>query len=195
MASVRDTVYHMLVAYPTLFKNKSDCFAHLFLTCGNGYDWKDGEIVSVIAEKNRPWQVPQFVDEVAEFLKMPEEIKFLADQRRLDIRRRNNQIKFVIENFDFLIDEPMSFRNLHAFSNFQYELLCCIPKDIKDDWRLAAKLTIYAVLGYCKQFNLGRFNADDARIEVNTVAQERLDNFIQREHECMKKFIDEMDKE
>lgn len=40
------TIQSMFDEYPTLFKERSDCLDHLFCTIGNGYHWKNGELVS-----------------------------------------------------------------------------------------------------------------------------------------------------
>lgn len=36
--------------YPTLFQNRTDVLAHLFLSYGNGYEWYDGELVAVMRD-------------------------------------------------------------------------------------------------------------------------------------------------
>ena len=43
--TVRDTIIDMIRRYPLITKNKVDVYDHLFLTVGNGYEWKDGELV------------------------------------------------------------------------------------------------------------------------------------------------------
>jgi len=40
------TIQDMFDRYPTLFKERSDCLNHLFCCIGNGYHWKNGELVS-----------------------------------------------------------------------------------------------------------------------------------------------------
>lgn len=42
------TIQTMFDNYPTLFKERADCLSHLFCTIGNGYEWYNGELVSVI---------------------------------------------------------------------------------------------------------------------------------------------------
>lgn len=43
--TVRDTIIDMLRRYPLITKNKVDVYDHLFLTVGNGFEWRDGELV------------------------------------------------------------------------------------------------------------------------------------------------------
>lgn len=50
--NVELTIQSMFDYYPTLFKERADCLSHLFVTIGNGYKWKDGELVSIDDEYN-----------------------------------------------------------------------------------------------------------------------------------------------
>jgi len=43
--TVRDTIIDMIRRHPLITKNKVDAYDHLFLTVGNGYEWRDGELV------------------------------------------------------------------------------------------------------------------------------------------------------
>lgn len=36
---------------PTIFKERTDCLNHLFCVIGNGYFWKNGELVEESYEK------------------------------------------------------------------------------------------------------------------------------------------------
>ena len=40
------TIQRMFNGYPGLFKTRADCLDQLFCVIGNGYHWKDGELVS-----------------------------------------------------------------------------------------------------------------------------------------------------
>ena len=44
--NVELTIQSMFDYYPTLFKERADCLDHLFVVIGNGYKWKNGELVS-----------------------------------------------------------------------------------------------------------------------------------------------------
>lgn len=41
MNKVDSHIKRMMLQYPTLFKTRRDCLAHLFLVNGNGYDWDE----------------------------------------------------------------------------------------------------------------------------------------------------------
>ena len=40
-----DTLQFMFDFYPNLFPTRKHCLDHLFCTVGNGYKWKNGELV------------------------------------------------------------------------------------------------------------------------------------------------------
>lgn len=48
--TVELTIQEMFDKYPTLFKERADCLNHLFCTIGNGYHWKDGELIDIFYE-------------------------------------------------------------------------------------------------------------------------------------------------
>lgn len=200
MASLRDTCFHMLVAFPTLFANKADCLRHLFLTSGGGYEWVDGELVSVYIDRNHPWMVPQYRDEMVELLKYEDETvrplelhatgnDFIIGQKKLDVRRINNQIKFVIDNFDLLMEEPVQFNRLSEITRSKYEAIFHIPDDVKPDWLEAAKRTVDAVMAYCHGERLRRFNAEATRAAMVQLSEERLDNFIDKRKNIIEKML------
>lgn len=45
--NVQDTVKKMLMLYPSITLNALDAYEHLFCVIGNGYEWKDGELVEL----------------------------------------------------------------------------------------------------------------------------------------------------
>lgn len=43
--NVELTIQDLFDNYPCLFKERADALSHLFCTIGNGYEWKEGELV------------------------------------------------------------------------------------------------------------------------------------------------------
>lgn len=41
----RDHLRQIMLTYPTLFQTSIQAYNHLFMVIGNGYEWKDGELV------------------------------------------------------------------------------------------------------------------------------------------------------
>lgn len=46
MATVKDTLWKCLLNFPTVFPNALSVYNHWFCVNGNGYEWKNGELVS-----------------------------------------------------------------------------------------------------------------------------------------------------
>lgn len=46
MANFETTVRTSILTFPGLHKNRSDVIQHLFFVVGNGYEWRNGELVS-----------------------------------------------------------------------------------------------------------------------------------------------------
>lgn len=44
MATVKDTLWKCLLNFPSIFPNALAVYDHWFCVCGNGYEWKDGEL-------------------------------------------------------------------------------------------------------------------------------------------------------
>lgn len=153
MASVRDTLLAMLTQYPSLFKNKTDCFRHLFLTNGNGYDWVDGELVSICDAKS----VPDFKDENEEILRRTKDDLYKSEsfnnQIRLDVRRNNMLIQFALDNIDLIVEEHLMFYSGSSisYSGWNYSLLMQVPLDIKPDWEKAVRDCMWALTPYINQ--------------------------------------------
>lgn len=84
--SVTATVERMIYNYPSLFANRTQALRHLLCVPGNGYEWEDGQLVSVFVEPNRTdedvqWQAPDWAT--------PETVAEYAERnaRWLEIRR------------------------------------------------------------------------------------------------------------
>ena len=143
MASVRDTVLRMLTEFPSLFTSKADCYRHLFLVNGNGYDWVDGELVSWSSKSG-----PDFKDEDAAMVEHAEKFGLIPNYRknfgkeeneyvRLETRRNNMNIQFALDNIDMIMRSEMvmfgSGSTIH-YSGWNYCKLMQVPEDVKPDW-------------------------------------------------------------
>lgn len=143
--SVKETVRRCLIQYPSLFRNKGDVYDHLFLTIGNGYEWVDGGLV----EKSSGDDQPQWADESGDgpANEHPEITAMMRPGRILDARRENNQIRFVLDNFDALFDEPLVLWQPYSDA-CEYSRLFTMPDDVRDDWRKACNDTSLALASW-----------------------------------------------
>lgn len=143
--TVKNTIKACIFTYPLLFKTKFDVFEHLFLVCGNGYEWKDGQLVSL--DKN--------------ILSKTEGLKHICENFQKDISIVNHIENDLAENIfikakvdmlidklktiaDFNIDEDNIEQYLNEHKNkklypasFSFCVLKDVSEDIADDWRQA----------------------------------------------------------
>lgn len=144
MASVRDTVLAMLTQYPTLFTTKADCYRHLFLSNGNGYDWVDGELVAWGNPKGEPDfknEDEAMVEQAEKYGLTPNYKKMFGHEEnehiRLETRRNNMNIQFALDNIDLIMrSEHLTFYSglTIMYSGWNYCNLMQVPTDVKPDW-------------------------------------------------------------
>lgn len=60
--TVKNVLRNSLMMYPSLYRSKFQVYEHLFLVCGNGYDWVNGELVS--SDTKRPCTKKQAIDKI-----------------------------------------------------------------------------------------------------------------------------------
>lgn len=144
--SVKATVRRMLIQYPSLFVDKSDCYNFLFFVIGNGYEWEGGALVRIAPARDEVGDEPRWVDETGarpedeEFSSIPELEEFLRAGRAYDARKRNHAVRFVLENFE----DMWRFESIERFTNpypaCSYSRIYGMPADVKPDWRDACDL-------------------------------------------------------
>ncbi len=197
MASVRDEVLQMLTEYPSLFQDKSACFSHLFLTNGNGYNWVDGELVSIDSDKSGP----DFKDEdevIREQIEKYGEItnykqllgKELYGYIRLETRKHNLLIQFAIDNIDLIMESEMiSFHSGSSiyYSGWDYCKLMQVPEDVKEDWLQAVndcRSALVSFVNQTKQFRHYHTTAiDDLERDLKRLKTERFPEEFKRDAE------------
>ena len=129
--NVRDTIYFMCAVYPSIFPNRQAALNHLFCVGGNGYEWKDGELVECCGEydhnKSLEWNIE---NKRGSRIIIPFLDKESLEKRIVDTSHAENWY-------------PLS----------KYNKILTIPKDIKEDWKKAAYQT--CILIFAKPFFLG----------------------------------------
>ena len=128
-----DTVFTSLLVYPSSFNGRIDVDDHLFATCGNGYEWEDGELL----EKDNPIE-----------LTLKKKINTLlryVDMTR-DINLRYNTYSHISDRMEQSIVER--FGDKHSWKVYEiskYSKLVTFPDDIKPDWKEA----LYNFVTWC----------------------------------------------
>lgn len=167
--NVRDTVRRMLLLYPGVTLNALDAYDHMFCVIGNGYEWKDGELVELSEDSNKVPTLKEAIDKVLKFRLVDnttvcglqtaifalhtddmEQIKqdlIKYNKRMYDAL--NEDISLIMRVDERLEDlEPhtvgryLEVRHFYEFNFYglsEYSKLCCLPDDIKPDWLEAAE--------------------------------------------------------
>ena len=167
--NVKDTVKRSLMLYPSITVNALDGYDHMFCVIGNGFEWKDGELVELSEEKDAG--VPtlrEAVDKTLRFKLLHNPASGLeAAMLHLDIDKDdffekaaenmmvrtynsiNEDISLLFRTDERLNDlEPHTaerypeVRHIFPFRIYElceYSKLCCLPDDIRPDWLEAAE--------------------------------------------------------
>lgn len=200
--NVYNTVKNGLILYPSIYKNALDVYSHMFICIGNGYEWKNGQLVSI--EDRKLATVEEGVIKCLNFHLVdhdPEEymdaLKPLLTEEQYrkhkiaNYKRYIDEVKDVfrweekIDDFSFAWDEE--YQKLHernekhphkqTFINFcNYSKICNLPDNIKKDWLEAAE----------KMYNIIIENID--RLECRKDETELLTKVKERIKELKKKF-------
>jgi|GEM_PF-6809848 len=138
MNSVEFVTKYMMLRHPYIFPSKISVLDYLFMSNGNGCEWKNGEI--------HPSEG------------IPSDLDFdkLADSTRKKIERNKDypeivkrQCYFIIDNVDLLIKKNYPFQPYQNYYGIYKDVSLCtkIPDDIKEDWRRA-------LLGFIRYYKL-----------------------------------------
>ena len=110
--TVKDNLKILLLNYPELFPNAFSVYHHWFCVNGNGYEWKNGELVNAY------------------------------DNNLEDVEKSvTNQVDSRMTDFEIKKESRFS-TSFHFYPLCKYAKICNIPDDIKNDWLLAAKKMI-----------------------------------------------------
>lgn len=153
--TTKDTVRENLLNYPILFKNALDVYDHLFCVCGNGYRWKDGELVSTSTHRRLKtkagaalYQIKKLITDRMQW-KVLMRLVGLVNAARTMMRRARLIVSRVLDVDKNIVDlsikddeEMAKHFGDYKFSFYplsSYSTICNLPDDIKLDWLQAAK--------------------------------------------------------
>lgn len=137
--TVKETYRHLLTVYPTLFSCPLDVSCHLFCLIGNGYEWKNGELINVCGGR----------EAFEGFRKIePCFSEDLNTMWRLQEEAQEIKYKFILDNMEDVLKCPISTSFFdHSRRAGYYETKPCVkysravnfPDDITEDWAVAVK--------------------------------------------------------
>ena len=129
-----NTLQIMMDFYGEIFYTRQKCLDHLFCTVGNGYEWKNGELIDTEE------------DEIASRYVLKEEIEHAEPAEYVKInglqKERDDEIALRVKALmkpEALEDLPKKWSNISK----RYSYICNYPKDIKPDW--------LALINECKE--------------------------------------------
>ena len=175
-----DTLEDCLMMCPAIFPNALTVYDHLFLVCGNGYEWNDGELVSrdeySLGRKHTTQEAIEkqirfyFLDNMSNYVgNIVERIELGVDFAEkmhkhcceqvigyindiFDVENRKKDFSF--ESADKAFCRVCGFKyKLYGLSD--YSKLASLPDDITNDW-LAAAEKMYEILDGLVESNSNR---------------------------------------
>jgi hypothetical protein len=152
------TIQTMYDAYPEFFKERADCLNHLFCTLGNGWEWKNGQLVSSDKEYKK-FKVRELKTRFVNGKAHQHNLMSLRDvavsftlkgfldrttENTLDADKIDSIKQVLYEHYakegyadDKYYEKPRNERWYFAIANdwyAEYVPLFNIPKNIKPDW-------------------------------------------------------------
>ena len=152
--TVKDTIKSIIITCPILYPTKLSAYNHLFLTIGNGYRWKNGELISEDDEEN--CSIEDALEALFNKESQYDVLKSLLDDTTNSeviinyLKRRNKknlELAKVIVNCEKIINEKLYITNEEIlYPLCEYSRILNIPDDIKDDWKDAIKEFLYFIM-------------------------------------------------
>lgn len=150
--TLKNTIKKMLTQYPTLFQDRAQCLCHLYCTNGNGYEWKNGQLVDKFQAEyqNEPSEIEKKIADSlssqVDAVELSHETmdakcstflqRQLIEFYRIE-RAKKNIDKLIQPNFHDFIQTGFTFYPL-----CEYAKILNIPADVKKDWLDGAKETL-----------------------------------------------------
>lgn len=145
MATFKQTLKHGLLKYPTIFPNPVNVLEHMFCVIGNGYEWKNGELVDRCSEvdfDNLTMKYPEERELDPEIERIHASVENKTGNKLKD-KARLVQMKWIADNIDAVLEaNPTNvyFGNAphgHYFTKgicLAYAKAFHFPDNIKKDW-------------------------------------------------------------
>lgn len=134
----RRTVESLMTDYARSYPTENEALMHLFFTCGNGYKWRNGQLVSETTKKERErWKEERRLTRI-------EALGYEPPEETVEQQRRS-----YYDNLSWLHSRGCTgikklpdgrFAVHRTFS--QYDKIQSIPGNVKPDWLEAAKKAI-----------------------------------------------------
>ena len=191
--NVKDTVRRMLMVYPSVCINALDVYDHLFCTIGNGFEWKDGELVEISEVSEFPLKVPtlyEALDNAMQFklldhpYSMFESTQVIYKMRHDDKEDMEEIVNSFSKKMYNMLKESVSLicRTEERLDDFDVPTLERYPEIFMKNY----EFRLYGLCEYSELFNL----PDDIKPDWLDAA-ERILEFIKNHPETWRKDYDD----
>lgn len=156
MATFKQTLKHSMMRYNSIHLNPVDVLIHLFCIIGNGFEWKNGQLVDRCGSSKdiKNPKMKHYEQKIDKFLNgKSKALVALRKERELEAKARRIQENFVKRNIDTIVEanptavyfgrEPRGYYFLKGIC-VQYARAFSFPNNIKKDWAQA----LYKFLNY-----------------------------------------------
>ena len=145
--TVETTLQDMFDRFPNLFATRQECFDHLFMTVGGGYDWMFGQLV-ISGQYNKEIHDKDYLN--PKVVKAEQSIKNIKKKNKNDREMHNF---FREENLyeDGIDIGPYDPNKRHWSEISTRSNILNVPDDIKPDWKAAVEecMTMLKVDNVC----------------------------------------------
>jgi hypothetical protein len=133
--TVETTLQDMFDNYPKLFATRQECFNHLFMTVGCGYDWMFGQLV-ISGQYNKEIHDEDYLNPKA--VKAEQSIKNIKMKNKIDKELYEFNRMEALEE-DGIDIGPYDPNKRHWSEISTSSNILNIPDDIKPDWKAAVE--------------------------------------------------------
>ena len=186
--SFRNHLRKVMITYPSLFPAPIYVYDHLFLTIGNGYEWKDGELVyddenslCNSTEEAIDRLFSDFVDDIETVSHPGTDDVFRAKfiNRKVTVNKKYiHNILHVEENLDVLTIPHSSSFEFYSLS--KYSAIANIPDDVHYDWIKAIKDFVDILDKNKDKFKDCDNLFDGIKERVNSLFAKRVEDYIKQ---------------
>lgn len=133
--TVETTLQDMFDGFPSLFSNRQECFDHLFMTVGCGYDWMFGQLVES-GQYNKEIHDEDYLN--PKVVKAKQSIKNIKKKNKIDKELYEFNRMEALEE-DGIDIGPYDPNKRHWYPISSSSNILNIPDDIKPDWKAAVE--------------------------------------------------------
>jgi hypothetical protein len=133
--TVETTLQDMFDRFPTLFATRQECFNHLFMTVGCGYDWMFGQLV-ISGQYNKEIHEKDYLN--PKVVKAEQSIENIEMKNKMDREMHEFNRMEALEEDDVDIG-PYDPNKRHWSEITTSSNILDVPDDIKPDWKAAVE--------------------------------------------------------